>query len=116
MAQFDVFSVRETGSLLIDLQSDLVDHLSNRIVAPLVPLEEYGKPFDGVTPLLAVDSHQYVMLTQFMAAVPLGELRTKVANLEHEQYRIKKAIDRLFHGFDIRLPSRPTQPFGLEHG
>jgi toxin CcdB len=98
MAQFDVFTISGSRNLLIDLQSSRVDHLTNRVVAPLVPPEEYGQPFDRLTPIFVIDGDRYVMLTQFLGAVQIGELRTKIANLEHEQFRIKAAIDVLVFG------------------
>jgi toxin CcdB len=36
-----------------------------------------------------------VMMTEFAAAIPTSALRSRVASLEHEQYRITGAIDVL---------------------
>ncbi len=37
MARYDVFDGAAEGSYLLDLQTDLVDHLSTRVVVPLLP-------------------------------------------------------------------------------
>jgi len=38
------------------------------------------------------------MVTQFLASVPMSELREKSGSLQHEHYVIKPAIDMLFDG------------------
>jgi hypothetical protein len=40
----------------------------------------------------------YSMVTQFMASVPLTELRDKEGSLAHEYFFIKAAINMIFDG------------------
>ena len=38
MARYDVFAGAVEGSFLLDVQTDLLDHLNTRVVVPLLPL------------------------------------------------------------------------------
>ena len=39
MARYDVFAGRVEGSYLLNVQSDLLDHLKTRVVIPLLPIQ-----------------------------------------------------------------------------
>lgn len=96
MAQFDLY--RLDGSLVMDVQADLLDRLSTRIVVPLLPESEAPRPADRLNPVFIVEGTRYVLLPQFMAAVAVGELSNKVGSLTAERDRIKAAVDMVFDG------------------
>lgn len=96
MAQFDIFP-HENGFLL-EVQSDLLDGLNTRMVVPLLPVNQAPKPAEQLNPVFVIGEGRYVMLTQFMGAMPVSELRGKVGSLAHEYHVIKPAIDILFDG------------------
>lgn len=96
MAQFDLYHL--DGSLVVDVQADLLDRLSTRIVVPLLPETEAPRPADRLNPVFVVERTRYVLLPQFMAAVPLAELGNKAGSLATEHDRIKPAVDMVFDG------------------
>lgn len=98
MARFDVFRGR-AGSLLLDCQADLLAELSTRIVVPLIVEHDAPKPAARLNPVFVIEDVRFVMVTQFLAAVPRRELEQKVFSLAAEQDRIALALDMLLTGF-----------------
>ncbi len=96
MAQFDLY--RLDGGLVVDVQADLLDRLSTRIVVPLIPEAEAPRPADRLNPAFAIEGARHVLLPQFMAAVPAAELGAKTGSLATERDRIKPAVDMVFDG------------------
>jgi toxin CcdB len=96
MAQFDLY--RLDGSLVMDVQANLLDRLNTRIVVPLVPETEAPRPAVRLNPILVIEGTRYVLLPQFMAAVPLADLGAKAGSLAAERDRIKPAVDMVFDG------------------
>jgi toxin CcdB len=101
MAQFDVyananFETRGRVPYLLDIQHDLLDNLSTRVVIPLV----VGmKPVTHLTPVFVVDGQQVSLSTAEMAGVPLRVLGAKVSSLEQSRQEIIAAVDFLITGF-----------------
>lgn len=56
-------------------------------------------PAQRLNPVLSVEGQQLVMVTQYMAAVPEGELRSGVGSLAEDRDQISTALDMLFLGF-----------------
>ena len=73
--------------------------VSTRVVVPLLPTESGPAPAQCLNPGFAVDGHMVWMYTQFMAAIPAGELSASVARLDHEREAILSAIDFLHQGW-----------------
>jgi len=99
MAQYDAFRNPEGSGYLLDVQSDLLDGLTTRLVVPLMPKTHAPKPAARLNPIVTISEEPHIMVTQFMAAVPaklLSEQVTSVAMLRDE---ITAAIDMLTHGF-----------------
>ena len=99
MARFDVHPRPDGPGYLLDVQSDLLGRLSTRVVVPLLPTESGPAPAQCLNPGFAVDGHMVWMYTQFMAAIPAGELSAPVARLDHEREAILSAIDFLHQGW-----------------
>lgn len=99
MAQFDVFRFRGTEDLLLDVQSSRLDHVSTRVVVPLVLKTPFLKPAPQLNPVFTIEDGLYVMMSHYMTSVPARDLRDRLINLEGEQYAIKAALDMLFYGF-----------------
>jgi toxin CcdB len=97
MARFDVY--RYEDGYLLDVQADILDGLNSRMVVPLMPSAKAPKPADRLNPVFIVGEDEFVMVTQFMAAVPVRDFGKPVGSLEQEYDRIKLAIDMLFDGF-----------------
>jgi toxin CcdB len=98
MARFDIYG-NPSGGYLLDLQADLLSGLNTRVVAPLMPPAEAPLPARRLNPTFEIGGERFVMVTQFMAAVPSAELRRSVASLAHERDAIMNALDMIFSGF-----------------
>ena len=99
MAHYDVYPNPGGAGLLLDLQTDLLDGMETRVVAPLVPRDTAPTPAKRLNPVFAVDGVEHVLLVQSLAAVPASLLATPVANLTGQADAVTHALDMVFHGF-----------------
>jgi len=99
MAQFDVFRNPEGSGYLLDVQSDLLDGLSTRLVIPLLPALQALRRAARINPVVNIKDGVHVIATQFMAAVPQKLLTAHVTTLAPMRADITAAIDMLTHGF-----------------
>ena len=99
MAKYDVYPNPGGGGLLLDVQADLLDGLNARAVVPLIPLQAAPVPAKRLNPVFQIDEKPYVMVTQFLAAVPVSVLKSPVANLKAQFSEVTVAIDMLIQGF-----------------
>lgn len=76
-----------------------METLNTRLVVPLLPLSKAPLPAKRLNPLFEIDGENYVMVSQFLAAVPKGLLRKQVGNLEERFSEISDALDLLITGF-----------------
>src|SRR5438045_5527093 len=100
--QFDVFAntdpeTRDAHPYLVVLQADALAHIGSRVVAPLVSPKKI-QFFERLLPEVTVDGAKYVIAIPDLGAIPTGELKSPIANLEQEGYRIIAAIDLVFTG------------------
>jgi toxin CcdB len=99
MAQFDIYAgIGRTNSYVVDLQAGLLERLTLRVVAPMVP-SSTASVISGLTPLVQFQDRDYILLTYQLAAVPARELQHPVGSLSIHQDAIKRALDILFLGF-----------------
>jgi toxin CcdB len=96
MAQFGVYRLH-TGTLVVDLQTDLIGIDASRIVAPLREAGRYTA-LPGLTPEVAIDGTKWIVRIQELAAVPGVELRVVVGNLAGQRDVLKRALDILIDG------------------
>jgi toxin CcdB len=99
MARFGVYRNPSGTGYLLDLQADLLDYMTTRVVVPLLPFDKAPKPAKTLNPVFEVEGVQVVMVTQAMAAVPVQLLKGKILSLEPQRNDITAALDLLFHGF-----------------
>ena len=101
MAQFDVYTnpnedTNQRAPYLLDIQHDLLNELSTRMVVPLVT----GiRPMKHLTPPLEVEGQTVYLMTSEMAGVPLHVLGKRVMSLEPSRQEIIHAVDFLITGF-----------------
>ena len=103
MAQFDLYvnPSKETSSAvpyLLDLQSDLLDQMTTRVVAPLFWAEATGAPARTLMPHFEVDGRKVVMSTPELAGVSRSQLGPRVGSLADHRTEIIAALDLLFTG------------------
>lgn len=98
MAQFDVYRIDGYG-LVVDFQTDLLDELGSRVVAPLRDPEDSSVSKSRLNPLVILDGTSYRVGTQFCRAVYRRQLGSSVGSLRAHEYEIKGAMDFLINGF-----------------
>ena len=100
MARFDVYSSNapENGYLL-DVQADLLSRLNTSMVVPLQALDRAPRPAERLNPVFDILGQPFVMVTQFMAAVPRSELKRPLLSLDRDSFTILAAIDFLHQGW-----------------
>lgn len=98
MAQFDVHHGRDGGALLLDCQSDLLDHLETRLVIPLLP-DRTAHELPRLHPVFDIDGESLILATQLASAVDVRDLGPRVASLSERRYEILNAIDLLLTGY-----------------
>lgn len=102
MARFDVYRASgRDGSLMVDVQTDVLAELDTRVIIPLIRIDEAADNIaPRLKPVIDVDGRKFVLSPTDIAAIPVRYLGAPVANIEGE-YRdtITGALDFLFHGF-----------------
>ena len=97
MAQFDVYRLAD-GVIVVDLQTDLIGLDATRIAAPLREEEVYAS-FPGLTPVVTLEGRRWIVRLQELAAVPGGELRTRIGSIAERRDELKRGLDILIDGF-----------------
>lgn len=97
MARFYVYQFG--GGLIVDIQSNILDRFHTRVVVPLVAEEEAKRAAAKLNPVFLINGTRYVMMTEFVAAVSVGEIGPTVANLTSHADEIIAAMDFLFQGY-----------------
>lgn len=102
MAQFDVYPNpgRHAGiaPYVVDLQSDLLDRLATRVVAPLFRSEGYAA-LQGLTVDVTVGEDRLLLGIQELATLPRSLLKAPVDSLAHRRDAIIDALDFFFVGY-----------------
>ena len=98
MARFSVHELRG-GGVVVNLQSDFLDWLDTRLVAPLAPLDQSPPPAQYLNPVFTLKGGKFALIIQSRAAVPTAALGGAVADLSAQQNEITRAIDMVFRGF-----------------
>ena len=99
MAQFDIYKRQGADiEFLLDLQDEMLETLSTRVVAPLAPLGTVGLPMKTLNPVISVRGIPYVLLTHLLAAIPNSSLGEFAGSARAQRDEIIGAIDLLFTG------------------
>lgn len=98
MSRYCVYPNPEGAGFLLDVQANLLSHLSTCVVVPLLPVDAAPKPARALNPMFDISGIPHVMATQFIAAVPTRLLAEKVADLHERAHEIVGALDCLFQG------------------
>lgn len=104
MARFDVYAnpndaTNATTPYLLDVQTEMLDNLSTRVVVPLLSQTTMGKPIDRLNPRFTIEGDTVFMSTPELAGVPTDVLGKKIASLNERRDDIMAALDFLFLGF-----------------
>jgi toxin CcdB len=99
MARYDFYRIARSDGYLLDVQSDLLEHLDTKVVVPLLPPNMAPLPARKLNPVFRIDGEDHVMVTQFISALTASELRAAEGNLSRHHDDIVAALDMLFQGF-----------------
>lgn len=99
MARHDVYANPDGPGYLLDVQSDLLGVLNTRVVVPLMPEATAPIPARRLNPVFEVAGQGHVMVTQFIAAVPVAILSAPVGTLAEQADDVTAALDMLMQGF-----------------
>jgi toxin CcdB len=99
MARFDLYTEPGGFGFLLDVQTDLLQGFTTRIVIPVLPAESVPAPAGALTPTVDVEGRRYLLATQLLSAVPAAMLKAPVGNLSSHADAITRALDLLFQGF-----------------
>ncbi len=89
---------RDAYPYFVDIQNNLLDSLTTRLVVPLTPVKHLANPITKLCPLVSVENEQFVLLTHQMTTVPFSALQTPVGSLEDLRDDIISAVDFLLTG------------------
>jgi toxin CcdB len=98
MARHDVYANPNGSGYLIDVQADLLGNLSTRLVVPMMSVSDSPPVLNRLNPIFDIQSERYVMVTQFLAAVPASILKTPVTSLVQSDAEIMAALDMALTG------------------
>lgn len=99
MAKFDIFSSPSSGAAyLLDLQDELIDTLSTRVVAPLIVSGDVDRRMKILNPVIPVDGTDYLLMTHLLAAIPASALKKKIGSAASQRDEILASLDFLFTG------------------
>ncbi|THV17380.1 CcdB family protein [Rhizobium rhizophilum] len=99
MTRFHVHCIGKDGSLALDVQSNLLNALTTRVVVPLAPVGDVATPVPRLNARLAIDGETFAMLTQFITTVPVSAVGPSIADLSARADEITAPTDFLFQGF-----------------
>jgi len=98
VARLDLYTNGENGFYL-DVQTDILSGLNTRLVVPLMPPDIAPIPGRRLNPTFMIDGEPFVMVTQFMGAIPERALGRPVGSLDDSHDAVVMAIDMIFLGF-----------------
>ena len=84
---------------LLDVQADLLDTLSTRVVVPLVAASAMGKAVKHLNPEFTIRNTAVFMSTAELAGIPCRSMGEKVGSLKNQRREIIAALDFLITGF-----------------
>src|SRR5579863_7892845 len=90
-----------SGVLVVDVQSDLLNPTSTRVVVPLIAAADLAGAQPGrLTPIFEIEGEKLMLLPLQMAAAPLRELGPRPLRMltEDEAYLVSSALGVLFEG------------------
>ena len=104
MAQFSVYRNKNAHTkadipFLLNVQSDLLDHLETRVVIPLAKAASFGGlPSETLKPIFKIGGERCILLTPMLAGISKKDLGAEAGNLREQSSEIVSALDVLISG------------------
>ncbi|MFP5480851.1 MAG: CcdB family protein [Alphaproteobacteria bacterium] len=95
--QFDLYRTVD-GSLVLVLQSDLLEDLATRAVCLALPEGRGPQTLSALSPVLSAGDLRVRIAPHLVATLTLAELGSQVANFSHERDRIFRSMDMMLTG------------------
>jgi toxin CcdB len=89
---------RRSYPFVVALQSDFAQFARDQIVAPLVPLLLIPKVVSRLTPIVALDGSEHMVLVPALTGVRTRDLMKRRGSLAAARGELLAAIDYLFFG------------------
>ncbi len=103
MAQFDlrrnIGQGAERYPFLLELQSDFLEELANRLVAAVIPARLHGRALSRLEIEATIEDEPHVVLFTDIASVSRSSLGVMVASLGERRDDFVSALDFLIHGY-----------------
>jgi toxin CcdB len=99
MSQFDVYKnnnkkTNRAFPYLVDIQHQIISDLATRLVIPMGRFDTFAdKNIKRLTPLIAFDDQQYLLLTPQLTSIPSHLLIDSVGTIELQRDLIINALD-----------------------
>jgi len=99
MPQFDIYAnpnkkSRSAYPFIIDIQSNLIDELTTRIVAPLALYKKFkDEELKKLTPRVSYKEQELIILIPQITSMPANLLKEPVGTLVHLRDEIVAALD-----------------------
>jgi toxin CcdB len=94
--QYETCRAGET--LVVVIQSDLLEAMQTRVVAPLLPETEGLPAMRGLNPVVTVEGRAYRLMPQLMATLTLAELGPPIGSVAAARDELVRAVDMLLAG------------------
>lgn len=104
MSQYCVYKnnsiTKKNYPFLLDVQSELLSYLDTRLVIPLSLMGNFNNQLiRNVNILIRIQNKDYILLTQQMAAIPVGMIGEEMMFCEEHRQEILRCIDFLVTGY-----------------
>lgn len=85
---------------LLDIQTELLNTMESRLVIPLSLKKNFNdRLIENLNISILIQKKEYILLTQQMAAIPVGMIGDTVMNCEDQRQEILRCIDFLITGY-----------------
>ena len=103
MAQFDVFvnplaTARRAYPFVVAMQSELTINSAEQLVAPIASNEYEHSSTHRVTPVVALQGNDHVVLVPRLTVMRSRDLIEKISSIAAARTELLAAIDHLFFG------------------
>lgn len=98
MARLDFYAGPDGRGWWLDVQADVLGGLNTRLVVPMLPMKDAPRPAWRLNPVVTVDGVPCVLVTQYLAAVPVAAMGRRVGTLSDQAEAVSAALEMVFVG------------------
>jgi toxin CcdB len=103
MAQFDVYEngdrhSRHSEPYVVDVQSNLLDGLTTRIVIPLISKEAIEQPVDILNPMIRIANQNFYLSSPQLRSVHKDRLGKRITTIVNQRDAVQASVTFLLSG------------------